>query len=618
MTAALPRLSGLIIDSFAGGGGASTGIEWALGRSPDYAINHDAAAIAMHRANHPSTIHLTENIWKVDPHAVIAGRPVFLLWASPDCRHHSKAKGGKPVSRSVRGLADVVLVWAKVARPQIILLENVEEFADWGPLGEDGRPCPARKGMEFRRWVRALEAEGYAVEWAESRAYRKGAPTIRKRLYLCARRDGKPIIIPPATHERPDHPDVEAGKLLPWRTAAEIIDWSIPCPSIFLTRAEAKSAGIKVVRPLADKTMARIARGMKRYVLDRAQPFIVTCNHSGTGFRGQGLDRPFATVTKARDAFGLVSPLVSYAQQGGASRAPDVPLHTICANAKDQNQVVAAHLMTMRNSGKPFTAIDEPTHTITAGGAGLSAVAAFLAQHNGNGVIGRDASEPVSTLTTSAANQQPVMAYLAPCQSQSPGADAEAPLGAVLAGGGHHSVVSVPFMSPYYATDQAPELDAPLPTATTRDRFALADVAAVVPPFDEEKAAGARRVADFLRAEGVWSANADGSIEFVQVGPYIIYDIGMRMLTPRELALAQGFPPDYILAAPFDGGVLTETEQRHKIGNSVSPNEAASWVWWNCVHALTLPDVKRRRARLPEFVPAPPRAPAELFVGAAA
>lgn len=648
------HVCGLIIDSFAGGGGASTGIEWALGRSPDIAINHDPAALAMHAANHPDTVHLTENIWKVNPQAVTRGKPVFLLHASPDCRHHSKAKGGKPVSRSVRGLADVVLVWAREVQPEIITLENVEEFQDWGPLDADDRPCQARKGQEFARWVRALEALGYAVEWRELRACDYGAPTIRKRLFLVARRDGKPILWPAPTHGDPKSEAVRSGALKPWRTAAEIIDWSIACPSIFLTRAAARSAGLRIIRPLAPKTMSRIARGMRRYVLDRPEPFIVSIAHGDSGGRREyPLSEPHRTVTTGANEHALVTPFISYAQQGGASRPADAPHHTICANAKDQNQVVvpylagvggrmgqsgerpverpyhtlttkpdtvivAPHLMTMRNAAKPFTAADEPCHTVTAGGAGLTAVAAYLAQHNGNGVIGREAGEPLSTITTGAAQQQPVMAYLAALQNNTARGDAREPVGAVLASGQHHAVVSLPFMTAYYGTGEGAACDEPQRTATTRDRFALVDCAGLVPPFDEAKAETARQVAAFLRAEGVWDGrNADGSpAEFVTVGGFIIYDIGMRMLTARELASAQGFPPDYILDPLFEGKPLSETEQRHKIGNSVCPHVEAALIRANCIDALAMPDVRRKRAVLP-VAALPPVAQPELFAGAA-
>ncbi|RBP01074.1 C-5 cytosine-specific DNA methylase [Roseiarcus fermentans] len=287
----------LIVDSFAGGGGASLGIAMALGRAPDIAINHDAEAIAMHAANHPETIHLAANVWQVDPVAATRNRPVGLMWASPDCKHFSKAKGGKPVSRGVRDLAWVVVRWAKQVRPRVILLENVEEFRTWGPLGEDQKPDPARRGETFARWIGELRRLGYRVEHRELRACDFGAPTIRKRLFLIARRDGEKIVWPKPTHGDPKSEAVKCGALAPWRTAAEILDWALPCPSIFLTAAEAKTVGVK--RPLASATMARIAKGVKRYVIDAAEPFVVTINHAGAEFRGQGIGEPFKTVTGA-------------------------------------------------------------------------------------------------------------------------------------------------------------------------------------------------------------------------------------------------------------------------------------------------------------------------------
>lgn len=545
---------GLIIDSFAGGGGASTGIEMALDRSPDYAIDHDSEALAMHAANHPATAHLTENIWKVDPAALTAGRKVALLWASPDCRHHSKAKGGKPVSRAVRGLADVVLVWARVARPEVIALENVEEFADWGPLLENDRPCPARKGMEFRRWVLALKGEGYAVDWRELRACDYGAPTIRKRLYLIARRDGEPIRWPAATHGDPKGEAVKAGRVKPWRTAAEIIDWNLPCPSIFLTRQEAKDEGLKVVRPLAAKTMSRIARGFRRYVLDRPEPFVVAVAHGDSGGRRSfGLDEPHRTVSTSGTEHALVAPILSYAQHGGASRPADAPHNTICANAKDQNQVVTPYLAVNRfdSTGR---AADEPMSTITANsfikrpgcGGPLSVVAQHLMTMRNSGKPHTGADEPSHTVT---------------------------------AGANHHAVV-LPFIQSYYLQGgQDAPADEPMRTVPTKARFSPIAADLACPPFCESHAPRARQVAALLRAEGVWDGReADGSpAEFVTVGPYVVVDIGMRMLTSRELARAQGFPESYILAAPLpDGGTLTDTAQRHKIGNSVCPDVAAA------------------------------------------
>jgi len=268
----------LIVDLFAGGGGASTGIEWALGRSPDIAVNHNKKAVLMHQINHPHTKHYCESVFDVVPQEVCAGRPVGHLWMSPDCTHFSKAKGSKPVSKRVRGLAWVGKRWAATVRPRVIFLENVEEFTTWGPLvriNGNMHPCKKRSGRTFRTFVRELQRLGYAVEWRTMRACDYGAPTIRKRLFLVARCDGEAIVWPEPTHGDPGKDGVKGGQLLPWRTAAECIDWSIPCPSIFTRK-----------KPLADNTLRRIARGIQRYVIDNPAPFIVP-------IRGGGVKDPF-------------------------------------------------------------------------------------------------------------------------------------------------------------------------------------------------------------------------------------------------------------------------------------------------------------------------------------
>lgn len=679
----------LIVDSFAGGGGASTGIELALGRSPDIAINHDAEALALHRINHPETWHLPHNVWKVDPVAVTAGRPVGLLWASPDCKHFSKAKGGKPVKRNIRDLAWVVPRWAKQVRPRVIILENVEEFRDWGPISAEGVPCKERKGDEFKRWCAELKRLGYRVEHRELRACDYGAPTIRKRLFVIARRDGEKIVWPKPTHGRADDPEVIAGRKLPWRTAADIIDWTLPCHSIFLSREEGRAVGVN--RPLADATMARIARGVKRYVIDAAKPFVVTCNHSGSEFRGQGLDEPFKTVAAARDAHGLVTPFVTkfranstgstldeplhtvtangenrarpggsaplglvspilagcggragqsrersadeptatgtakadvclvapvltYAQQGGLNRSPEEPHSTICASAKDQNALIAAHLMTMRNAGKPFNGADEPTHTVTAGGAGLSlvagtliqtgygeregqepraldpaaplgtvvaggvkhaAVAAFLAQHN-TGVVGHAMNEPVSTLTAGGQRGMPQQALVASHVLNMKGSERAAsgphePIPTICAGTTHAAEVRA-FLTKYYGTGDGQECSDPMHTVVTKDRYGLVTV---------------------------------------EIGgePYVIADIGMRMLAPRELYRAQGFPDSYIIDrglrvepregfgeddGPADVVPITKTAQVRMCGNSVCPPLAQALVAANYQPREAASDVPRR------------------------
>lgn len=576
----------LIVDSFAGGGGASTGIEMALGRSPDYAINHDPEALALHAANHPQTVHLSKNIYKVDPMEVVGRRKVGLLWASPDCKHFSKAKGGKPVKREIRDLAWTVVLWAKRVKPRAIILENVEEFQTWGPLIETDKgvmPCPDRKGETFNEWIGALRKLGYKVEWRELRACDYGAPTTRKRLFLIARCDGRPIVWPVATHGAPTSPEVVSGHRLPWVTAAEIIDWSEPCPSIFDT-SEAIMArhGVRAIRPLADNTLARIAKGVKRYVLDAAKPFIVNLTH---GVRTEPTDEPFKTVTGAhrgekgiivphlmtmRNAqkphtaadepthtitaggagLSLVAAHVSAAQQGGSMRGADDPLHTVTASPKDQNQVVAASMVQIgygERDGQDPRALDpgQPLGTVVAGGIKHAAVAAFLAQHNTD-MVGHHPEEPVSTIVQKGCTQAVVSAGLMNLKgSDRRMSDVEEPAPTVTATGNHVAEVRA-FLMKYYGVDQDPRLEEPLSTVTTRDRF------------------------------GIVMVNGER---------YQITDIGMRMLTPRELFKAQGFPADYEIETGDFGGErrsLTKTAQVRMCGNSVCPPIAAALVGANC------------------------------------
>lgn len=432
----------LILDSFAGGGGASEGIRAALGRDPDYALNHDRLALAMHRINHPGTHHVEEDVWNVDAVGLCRGRPIGLLWMSPDCKHFSKAKGGKPREKAIRGLAWVGIRWIKslpkAQRPRVVFLENVEEFQDWGPLLDDGKPCPLQRGATFKSFVKAFEAMGYAVEWRELRACDYGAPTIRKRLFLVARRDGRPIVWPEPTHGDPKSEAVLAGRLLPWRTAAEIIDWSLPCPSIFETSAEIKAKhGIRANRPLADATMARIAKGTMRYVVNAAKPFLVQVNHGGgAGGRAHDVGEPHPTLTGGRGE-ALVQPFVTYGQQGGGNRDAGDPLHTITASPKDQNAIVTP-FVTKFNRGATGHEIDRPLATVTShhsethggGAAPLGVVAPHLIrvdQTSGDaarkGVHAAD--EPVSTITTAGA-QALIGACLVPRYGERPGQDPRA------------------------------------------------------------------------------------------------------------------------------------------------------------------------------------------------
>lgn len=530
---------GIIVDNFAGGGGASTGIERALQRQVDVAINHDPEAVAMHAVNHPATRHHCQSVWAVDPLEAVTldgrPRPVRLAWFSPDCKHFSKAKGGKPVEKNIRDLAWVVHHWVErlgpLLRPAIIMLENVEEFRTWGPLGEDGRPCPKAKGKTFDQWVAKLRRAGYRVQWRELRACDFGAPTSRKRLFLIARCDGQSIVWPKPTHGKPGTPAVDGGRLLPWRTAAEIIDWSIPCPSIF-----------ERTRPLKDATCRRIAAGIMRYVVNAPHPFIVpVCNGQWAAGRAYAGDEPLRTITTAKGGeFAVVTPYFApLTHHGSADRVygPEQPLPTVTSAHRGEIALVAPHIMTMRNSGKPHTATNEPTHTVTAGGAHQYLVAAFMAQHNnmprGGLHAGHDARSPVSTITGRGTQQNIVTSQLVKLRNNCIGQDNREPIG-TLTTGGHYGEVRA-FLVKYYGNEQDGHgLESPLGAVTTKDRFGLVTVT-------------------------------------IAGEQYVIVDIGMRMLTPRELFLAQGFPADYIIDLDFNGKPLTKTAQVRMCGNSVSP-----------------------------------------------
>lgn len=383
----------LVVDNFAGGGGASEGIEQALGRPVDLAINHDATAIAVHTANHPGSEHSVADVWDIDPETAAAGRPVGLAWFSPDCRHHSKAKGGRPVSKSVRGLAWVAARWAAKVKPRVIALENVEEFLDWGPLIKNAKgqlvPDPARKGQTFNGFVRALRRHGYQVDWRILKACDFGAPTIRRRLFLVARRDGLPIKWPKPTHGDPGSPAVRRGKLQPWRTAAECIDWSIPCPSIFERQ-----------RPLADATLRRIAKGVMRYVVESGDPFIVPIANYGNGSElVNAIGEPLRTVTAwpKGGSFALVSAFLAKHYGGVVGADLRDPLPTITAT--DHNAPVAISLVNLKGSERGGRDPRQPMPTICAGGTHAAAVAAFLVKYYGRGV-GQCLEDPIHTMPT--------------------------------------------------------------------------------------------------------------------------------------------------------------------------------------------------------------------------
>lgn len=358
----------IVVDLFAGGGGASCGIEQGIGRPVDVAVNHDPLAVAMHEINHPHTRHFCESVFKVSPIDATGNLPVGLLWLSPDCTHHSKAKGGKPVSNKRRGLAWVGVKWARRCRPRVIMAENVEEFADWGPLTEQGRPCQVRKGQTFRQWVQQLERLGYEVQHRVLRACDHGAPTIRKRLFVIARRDGRPIVWPKPTHGEPGTLPVSRGRLEPFRSAAECIDWTIPVPSIFDRK-----------RPLADNTKRRIAKGVKQFVIDAGNPFILQPDN-------------------AAKLCPMMIAIDHGSARSGCSWSAEQPLTTI--TTENRHALVVAFLA-KHYTGVTGSDLRAPIGTITTKDH-HSLVAAFLAPYygSGSGETGRDLRKPAPTITT--------------------------------------------------------------------------------------------------------------------------------------------------------------------------------------------------------------------------
>lgn len=533
MSYQIPLDNELIVDNFAGGGGASCGIEMALDRPVNIAINHDPEAIGMHTVNHPLTTHYCENVWDVDPKKVTHGRPVLLAWFSPDCKHFSKAKGSRPVEKKIRGLAWVVLRWAslpKGKKPRIIALENVEEFVTWGPLGPDNRPDPKQKGRTFNSFVNALRRQGYTkIEWRELRACDYGGPTIRKRLFLIARCDGEPIVWP-----KPTHGPAGSG-LLPYRTAAECIDWSIPCPSIFDRK-----------RPLAENTLKRIAKGIQKFVIEAQEPFILNLTHGG---RLEPLDEPFKTVTGAhRGEKAIVMPYLTEHANASNQRVfgADEPLRTQCAQVKGGHFALVTPFMVGAGgpaySGKPVAA-DKPIGTLTSENH-RQLVTAFIAKHFG-GVTGVPIETPFPTVLTRGTQNQLVTSHIMKMRGHSSrdkhGQPVTEPLHTISAGGLHHAEVRA-FLLKYYGSGDGKDphtLDKPLGSVTSRDRFGLVTI------HGED---------------------------------YAIVDIGMRMLTPRELYRAQGFPDSYIIDRMADGTPLNKTAQVRMCGNSVCPPLSAAIV----------------------------------------
>lgn len=569
----------LIVDNFAGGGGASTGIEMATGYSVDIAINHDPEAIKMHKANHPNTKHYCENVWAVDPVKACNGHPVGLAWFSPDCKHFSKAKGGKPKDKNIRGLAWVACRWAGLVRPRVIMLENVEEFKTWGPLNRGHHPIKAKQGKTFEKFVQQLNDLGYTVEFKELIAADYGAPTMRKRFFLIARCDGKPIVWPEPTHAPADSEKVKAGLLEPYVGAYTQIDFSRPCPSIFDTSEEIKEKyGIRAVRPLASKTLDRIAKGLKKFVLDNPEPFIIQCNHGGER-RPNDIREPMPTIT-GKHGYGIVEPyMVQIGQTGFAKdRSKDVrePLTTIVSkNEHCLIEPMLAPYMGTNTTNHPGGNCKDPIHTITTGNQQCLISPTLIQYHSEtskDGVRGQTIKDPIMTVDSSnryglvasflhkyydggykgagetVENPLPtvtawdhnsvVTANLIQMNNHCDGKDIRQPLPTITAGDGHFGEVRA-FLIKYYGQGTGQDIKDPLDTVTAQDRFGLVTI--------------------------------NGT-------DYQIVDIGLRMLEPRELYGCQGFPDDYIIDHDYTGKTYPRSEQVRRCGNAVCPPIPAALV----------------------------------------
>ena len=533
----------LIVDNFAGGGGASTGIELATGYSVDIAINHDPEAIKMHKANHPNTKHYCENVWAVDPVKACNGHPVGLAWFSPDCKHFSKAKGGKPKDKNIRGLAWVALRWAGLVRPRVIMLENVEEFKTWGPLNRRHHPIKSKQGRTFEKFVQQLTDLGYKVEFRELIAADYGAPTMRKRFFMIARCDGKPIIWPEPTHAPVDSEEVKKGLLKPYVGVYTQLDFSLPCPSIFDTSEEIKEKyGIRAVRPLAQKTMDRIARGLKKFVLDNPEPFIIQCNHGGER-RPNDIREPMPTIT-GKHGYGIVEPYMVQIGQTGFTkdRSKDVrePLTTIVS--KNEHCLISPTLIQYHSEtskdGVRGQTIEDPIMTVDSSNR-YGLVASFLQKYYDGGYkgAGDTLENPLPTVTAWDHNSV-VTANLIQMNNHCDGRDLRDPIPTITAGDGHFGEVRA-FLIKYYGQGTGQDIEEPLDTVTSRDRFGLVTI------------------------EGV---------------DYQIVDIGLRMLEPKELYGCQGFPDDYIIDHDYTGKTYPRSEQVRRCGNAVCPPIPAALV----------------------------------------
>ena len=543
----------ILVDSFAGGGGASTGLELALGREVSIAINHDPAAILMHKTNHPYTEHYQASVWDIDPREVCRGRPVGVAWFSPDCKHFSKAKGAALVDRNIRGLAWITLRWAGTVRPRVIFLENVEEFQTWGPVRK-GKPVKKKAGQTFQTFITQLRDLGYEVEWRELVAADYGTPTTRKRFVMIARCDGKPIVWPERTHAPRDSEEVKSGKLLPWRSAAEVIDWSLPCPSIFDTKAEIMDKyGLKAVRPLADNTMRRVIRGVDKFTIKSGEPFIVECNHGGDGHT-RGAAEPVNTIT-GKYTGGLCEPVMApftFSNTGGSVGADAAsPVHTIrTAGGQILSAASLIQYHTEQTENVRASGLGGPIQTIDASNRyGLTC--ANLVEYYGNGNP-LDVQEPMHTVTGHD-REAVVAAHMVKFKGDNLGSSPADPVQTVTAGAGRHRSCG----------------GGNFAVCKTRLCKADAQQSAGLGHWPQIRALLNKHCGYKLAEDDLLLLDFGGAL-------YYIADIGLRMLTPRELYKAMGFPDDYKIETDYKGNPYPKNEQVARCGNAVCPPLAAA------------------------------------------
>ena len=576
-------LDEIIVDNFAGGGGASTGIELATGRVVDIAINHDPDAILMHRTNHPHTMHYQASVWDVDPVEVCGGRPVGLAWFSPDCKHFSKAKGGKPVDRNIRGLAWIVLRWAGTVRPRVIILENVEEFQTWGPVRR-GHPVKSKTGQTFHQWLGQLEALGYAVEWRELVAADYGAPTTRKRFFLIARSDGRPIVWPEQTHAPADSPAVKAGAKKPWRSAAEIIDWSLPTPSIFATKEEIwKRYGVAAVRPLAKNTMRRVARGVDKFVIRSASPFLVIVNHSGD-FRGQGLGDPLQTITE-KHGYGVASPVMApltmHNNQNAVGTAITDPVNTITGTSAGGHQMVIAPTLAaigQTGGGDRCRSVKEPTHTQVSKAEECVVCPAMIQYHTERTerVRGQSVTDPIMTIDAS--NRYGLAAAsLMKYYGTGSGQEVREPVHTILSK--EHAALQTAHMVKLKGTNLGGQAQDPVQTITAGGCHHGVVITRIVKAEQGADLGNWPKIRAALNEFCGYTLEDTEVILFLIGGAwYFMADIGLRMLTPRELYRANGFPGDYKIERDYTGREYGKTKQVARCGNAVPPPFATALV----------------------------------------